>query len=340
VEGCTTSNKQRPINVNFKFLPPLEEKLATDIMMVVEFDSVDQVRPFSLNGVQHHAMVRIATKAVPPPLVKSDDPNCKSKVPSFKAEVGPQAYGGSYGADSMNGQHVFAIMDTILPAPDGSYVKGRWLALPTKKAPGHIGTCRRHCIHCDEYPELSEAGQSTGTICVAPVSITNRMKFAYRLYLKKGTSTVLYDGAPFMGAEWEVQIHDATTGSNYPIGSILLEGTSNKSGIADISGEHKPVGCAPCDAYYHAVQTTGPFILSPRGKHELQNAVEEPPDWKTDHDRTCFSNRVISLGGFSLLYESGPGVKQAPRKNATEPLSLFNCPIGQKIEVQPRSFDV
>jgi hypothetical protein len=286
-------------------------------MMIVEMMSIHQIKPFSANGI-HHRM-RFA--------IQSDH----RAAADFTGEMGLKVLGGQEARNMVNGVHVFALMDTERPYANGTihnfvpysgYERGRRLALPGKHVPGNLGTCRRHCINCDDVdPQNLIAGWSTGTICTANIKLDPNSKFVYRL-VQRGYTQVEYDAAKYFGVEWEVRIAEQSTGAAYTLGSIVTEGTWNKSGITDFFTVHEHLGCAPCDAYYQSVRTTGPFILNPRGAHSLMKATETSPLRTQDQD--CDMKRVFGLGGSTILYESGPGVKEASRLGDRV---IFDCPI-------------
>jgi hypothetical protein len=306
--GCSSGNKQLPIRMGWSIVPALHTKPAYDLMMVLELQSINQMKPYTLNGIHHRMRFTIHSDI--------------RAAGDFVGEMGPQIMGGARPNDMMSGVHVFSVMDTQFPVVDGGgRSPGRWLALPGKHHPGVVGTCRRHCINCDDlHPQHMIAGHSTGTICTANVKVDSFGTYVYRLVQREGTRKVEYDAATYIGAEWEVRIMEQSSGVVWVLGTIVTEGTSNMSGITHFSATHEHLGCSPCDAYYQAIRATGPFILNPRGAHEIARAIEETP-MRSD-DQICSKRRAIGLGGYTILYESGPGVVEEPWR---ENMTVYRC---------------
>merc|ERR1719356_783114 len=272
---------------------------------MVEFMSIQQIAPFALNGLWHQMSVEIS----------------RGRSSPWFVEMGPQLRGGVAPGDALQGKHVAMISDTELPSPDGTLVKGRWLAMPSKRRPGDIGECKRACVGCDDYPQLSASGLSTGTLCSIDVGMDNGMGFVYRIHKTKDEQSVNFDGATYMGSEWQINIHDTTTGGFYVLARVILEGNAAHNGIRNFAATHQHLGCAPCDAYYQATRVTGPFILQPKNVHahlyadyQLQQKV----------GTQCAMHRVSGLGGYSILYESGPTVWPAKTVRDKKQL-IYQC---------------
>jgi len=289
MEGCTSDNMQPAILGSWAFSPPLAVSNAYDMITMIEFLSVHQMAPFSLNGIWYKMRFEISRNSGKPWFV----------------EAGPQVRGGVGPGEALQGKHVALFSDTELPSPDGQLVKGRWLALPSTRRPGDIGSCKRTCVGCEDFPQLAASGLSTGVLCSIDVGMDNNMGFVYRIHKSKDDQRVNYDGSEYMGTEWQINIHDTTTGGFYVLARVILEGNAAHNGIRNFASTHQHLGCSPCDAYYQATRVTGPFVLQPKNQH---NHLSMKYDLQKSVGQNCAMHRVAGLGGYTVLYESGPTV--------------------------------
>jgi hypothetical protein len=315
---CKAKNKQRAIETEFTLVPGLKQRSATDIMMLLQFDKVSQVTQYANNGVYHRMSFNIGGGAM---------------GGEFRGEMGPQVSGGVGADDRLLGTHVFTMEDLVVRNGGGVH-KRRFLALPGKKEPGHVGLCRRYCVNCNADQDPG-SGVTSGTRCTAKVGVRDGQQFVFRLYKINQDAEVSYDDTSYKGTQWEVRIIDPFQGANYILGSIITESNcpSRELGITYFGSSHEPIGCVPCDAYYQAMRSSGPFVLQPRGQHELKQASEKlySAEAGTTPESGCEMSRVVALGGYSLLYESGPGVRiQRPNSTRT-PRLLFQCPLNTGI---------
>jgi hypothetical protein len=302
---------QSPTITKWTFNPSLDQEGtgAFDMAMMVQLLNVHQLAPFSLNGIYHKMTFKLGLPGV--------------GGAAFVGSMGPQVHGGSNPGDTLPGRHFFEIQDTALPsAPGARIAEGRWLALPSTKRPGDIGTCKRACVGCAANPELMTAGSSSGVDCGLSVAVQDGSAFVYRIHKSSDEETTEYDGVIYAGPEWVINVRDMNTGSVYTIGRFITEGFGPQHGIVDFSSSHEHLGCAPCDAYYQATRVTGPFVLRPAGVHYIQTAETAHPR-ETDTKDTCRMQRAVGLGGLGLLYESGPTVQAAERGSA--PSTVYSC---------------
>jgi len=327
---CTAGNGQAPIKTRWNFLPKLDVKPAFDIVMMVEFPNVQQLAPFSENGIFHKMQFEVS----------------RMRGPGFGGYMGPQVHGGVGPGEALPGLHTFIVRDTRLPSPDGLLVRDRWLAVPGTKNPGDIGTCRRTCVDCEKHPEIMASGLDTGVMCTVDVGIMDGQAFVYQLRQSKGAQTVLHadrataspESLEYKGSEWVVTVRDTSTGAYYEVGRVVLEGTSADDGIKGFSAEHAHIGCSPCDAYFQAARVTGPFILSP-GMHQITTCHSGPAWESAEHARysRCDLHRVVGLGGYTLLYESGPGVWPASTKK--DMAKVYACNYFEDLQYTPNFND-
>lgn len=311
-DNCTAENKQLPAQLSWKMKPTLVQIPAEDIIVHVQMRSILQIKPYSLNGIHPRTTFTITSSHT-------------GFGKHFHGEMGAKVRGGSAANGILEGQHVFQIMDSKMPSAQW---KGTWKALPGAGKPGRIGTCRRHCINCEDRPQWIEEGLSTGTICTASVLLTENHEFVYRLRKAAPIAEAHYDAHTYMGSEWEVVVTEPVSGNLYVLGSIIVEGSGHASGLTAVGAVNEHLGCAPCDAYYQAVRFTGPFIMHPRGVHQVVHAaVKRPPSF----GRTCFMSRAVGLGGLGVLLESGPGVWPAyldrePPPSVHDGDEIYRCP--------------
>jgi len=319
-EGCTDRNMQVPLETDWSFFPSMHDNNAFDLVAMIEFIRIEQLKPYSLNGVRYELNFALLQPAGGGEGCKPGD---EGGIATWRGHVGPQVAGGVPHISALNGRHRLEIRDTAWPNPDGSYVRGRWLVFPSSRSDGVVGNCRRECIGCDTYPQLLASGLSTGIACTIDLGIKNEMAFVYRVRLSKDRAEVWYDGNTYMGSEWQVDVHDTTNGEYYILARVVLEGTSSKIGISSVYGTYRHLGCSPCDAYYAAVRVTGPFVLRPKKIMTIEEAEFVPLEPPKSNGSYCKRHRVSGLGGYSLLYESGPGV-QSPILQSRK---LFSCPV-------------
>lgn len=303
-EACTHRNRQPPIEVNYDIVPGLAQQPTEDLIMHMEFASIEQLRTHAANGLYHKMSFE----------VQADRPR---RTLIYHGEMGPQVMGGAEAHVTFSGHHVFQIMDAVW-SKNG--LNTTMHALPLGE-PGNLGSCRRICLvgDCEHHPEKA------GTQCTTDVSMASGSSFVYRLHKVSPVKHAELFGVQIKGSEWEVSIIDPVNLFTYSLGTILLQGTeSPKTGVVNFHSSHEHIGCAACDAYYQAVRATGPFFLRPHGVHEVHAASTERPPLL---GRTCFQTRVVALGGYTLLMESGPDVKPAylERSLRSDDL-LYRCP--------------
>eukprot|EP00929_Paragymnodinium_shiwhaense_P001926 TRINITY_DN10212_c1_g1_i2.p1 TRINITY_DN10212_c1_g1~~TRINITY_DN10212_c1_g1_i2.p1 ORF type:complete len:458 (+),score=70.32 TRINITY_DN10212_c1_g1_i2:474-1847(+) len=305
-EGCGMLNRQVPVKTSWRFKPPLSVLPALDLYTVLEFPSVDSLAPLPTNGLSHRWHFTIG----------------RPDGPGFAGSMGPQVRGGVGKGEALFGEHGFEIKDTVPPAPDGSLVRGRWLALPGERRSGDIGSCSRKCVGCEDYPQLEGARLATGLVCKIDIAIGSGSSFVYRLRQSSESVPVLHDGDTYYGAQWDVNIHDASSGAFFVLGRVVLEGTSKANGVISFSSRHEPLGCLPCDAAFQAVRTAGPFIMVPKDVHSIKKCDVQ---LERTGGQGCAMQRVVGLGGLTLLYESGPGVSHDELADSSEGVTLFTC---------------
>eukprot|EP00929_Paragymnodinium_shiwhaense_P012903 TRINITY_DN120780_c0_g1_i1.p1 TRINITY_DN120780_c0_g1~~TRINITY_DN120780_c0_g1_i1.p1 ORF type:complete len:585 (-),score=119.76 TRINITY_DN120780_c0_g1_i1:23-1777(-) len=305
-EACTYRTKQAPLHTSFNFHPKLESQNAMDMIMFVELSSISQLAPFSMNGIQYKMNFNI---------MRAPDSN------AFRGVVGPVVRGGAADGESLAGQHYLEVKDTQLPSPDGMLVRGRWLALPGARKSGDLGSCVRACVGCDNYPQLRSSGLTTGVACKLDVGVDDGHGFVYRIRQSKAAAQVQFEGVQYDGAEWEVTVRDTVTEAYYVLGRVLLEGASEDVGIATFTATHEHLGCAPCDAYFQAVRVNGPYVLQPSRQHIMRSCEITAG---AESGALCKLHRAVSLGGLTVLYESGPSVwPKAPMTGR----AIYKCSI-------------
>eukprot|EP00928_Gymnodinium_smaydae_P033808 TRINITY_DN24112_c0_g2_i2.p1 TRINITY_DN24112_c0_g2~~TRINITY_DN24112_c0_g2_i2.p1 ORF type:complete len:594 (+),score=159.31 TRINITY_DN24112_c0_g2_i2:178-1959(+) len=314
-DGCTKLNKQMPMQVKWSIDPPLWRLNAMDVMVMVEFPKVTGVAPYTLNGIQHKINFDIGRKPR------------GGRASPWRGYMATRLRGGAAPGEALPGQHIFTILDTEPPNLDGSVVKGRWLALPGRRVGGDVGVCKRACIECEDDPKLLAAGYANGAVCVLDVTVQNNQGFLYRLRQSSDGRSAAYAGGDYRGSEFELQVRDANNGNFYNVGRIVLEGNGPDHGVAFLDSRLEHLGCAPCDAYYQAVKVTGPFVLSPAGEHQIVSASSV--DLRENGEgEDCGLKRVASLGGLTVMYESGPGVW--PTEMGAKEKGLYTCPLEEK----------
>eukprot|EP00929_Paragymnodinium_shiwhaense_P065330 TRINITY_DN32762_c0_g1_i3.p1 TRINITY_DN32762_c0_g1~~TRINITY_DN32762_c0_g1_i3.p1 ORF type:complete len:421 (+),score=42.82 TRINITY_DN32762_c0_g1_i3:108-1370(+) len=166
IHGCTKENRQPPMRTSWRFQPALATAPAFDIAMAVEFRNIRQVAEYPLNGISYKIEFVIS----------------RSGGAGFLGSMGPEARGG-VAAGALNGKHYLEIRDTAMPSPDGSVVHGRRLVLPSKRRSGQLGSCKRACLGCEDFPQVKGVGMSSGVVCSFEEGVDNGESFVYRLRL-------------------------------------------------------------------------------------------------------------------------------------------------------------
>jgi len=294
-QACNQQNKQKAIYTSWAFSPSLKEANLYDVETKIEWSSVARMRKYGANGIYQAMRFIWAKKA--------------GELKRFGGYMGPQIKGDH------GGNHLYSVWDTHKPNVDGSSVLGRRLAVPASDP----GACVRNCQDCGLHPELAAASLTTGTQCILPADMQEGQAFVYRIRMSNPSATSLFDGKTYRGTEWEVTVTDIQNGSAFVLGRVVLEGDTTSEGIEVWKNFHEHLGCTPCDAFYEKTTVTGPWILEPKGVHEVKEGVVEPLDAST----SCRHYRVTSLSGLSLSIETGPGV--TPHANEGDRAQLFEC---------------
>jgi hypothetical protein len=304
------------MNMSWLFEPALSTCNAFDVSLYANWSDIDQIGCSDCDGkgLRHRFEFTFATNAGEGEVGYAD------KELGFNAWMGPEVQGGPRASGSdFQGFHVFEIEDTEEPSHssncDAANPTGRWLAIPGELRAGETFHCERFCK--SSHPCNCE--RNTGMRCTAGIAMSSSQLFSYRIRSVAESATGTLDGNSYVGTEWEVTAKDLTQDSVVmTVGRVILAGNSATYGIKDLRQSHEHMGCVPCDLFYESTVVTGPFIEDPVGVHVIRSADGQPPQLTSE---SCELFRVSSLGGFSVRFESGPGLWPPFEVNDT----IFTC---------------
>jgi len=313
--NCTEENKQQATNLTWLFEPALSTCNAFDVKLYANWSSIDQLGCTNCEGkgIRHKFEMSFATNA------GEGLTGYEDKALSFEAWMGPEVQGGPRGSGSdFSGFHVFEVEDTEEPSHsencDAANPPGRWLAIPGELRAGETFQCERYCKRSP-----CKCGRNTGMRCKAGIAMSSSQLFAYRVRSIAESATGTLDGNSYVGTEWEVTAEDLTQASPVmTVGRVILAGNSAVYGIKDLRQSHQKIGCVPCDLFYESTIISGPFIEDPVGVHVIRSADGQPPTLTSE---SCELFRISALSGFSVMFESGPGLWPPFEVNDT----IFTC---------------
>lgn len=297
---CIQLNKQKTVELTWSFNPELVEENAFDVETRIEWTNIIKLAAYKKKGLHHAIKFGMASNP--------------DKTGYFRGKMGPEISALDDDEEPLRGRHLISFEDTAVADSGGEGPDGRRLVIPAHDA----GSCVREI----SQPENASAADSTGTTCnVGYSALQGGEAFVYRLRMTKGAAEAKYAGMWYFGSEWEVSVKDLTNQQQSVLGKVLLEGDTKDQGIETISHEHEHLGCTPCDAFYEKTSIHGPFVLQPAGKHNITAGKSD----LTEEAGTCNLHREVSLGGYGIQIETGPGVTPAPETDSST--TLFTCPM-------------
>jgi hypothetical protein len=319
----TEENKQLPMRLTWLFEPKLSVCNAFDVNYYANLSNIRHLNQAATTemGIQHKFEVDFATNAG-----KNMESYGYGNL-KFKGWFGLEVGGGAHGpGEAFKGYHVVEVFDTLPPSNNchEDNPSQRFLVIPGAGKMGESWNCERIC-----HSPPCKCDRKTGVRCTTKVAMNSNQLFKYRVRSTASSSTVSYDGHSWQGPEWTITAQDISHSQEaMVVARIVLNGNDATHGIEGLAQTHGHLGTVPCDMFYESVIASGPFISDPPGVHVVRSADGDPPPLSA---QSCELYRLSSLGGYSVQFESGPGLWPPSQINDTiftcSHLSANSCPV-------------
>jgi len=303
---CRQSTAQKPSSLEWQFDPPLDQHNVFDVSFYANWSDIKQLNTPLVHtqatldngvGLLHKFEFSIGAK-------KEED----GTELSFDGWMGPEVRPPSSGNSAFDGKHVFEVRDTLdFPSThcDSDNPTGRWLATagPTKES--ETFTCERKKLP-------STLCHANVIRCEAAIAMDSGSLFHYRIRKVQNDATA---ADQYVGPEWEVTAIDLTQDSSVVVvGRVILTGEKRSQGIKRLSQSHHHLGCVHCDLFYESTIISGPFISDTTREYNITTADAVPPALTSE---SCEKFRISSMGGTTVMFETGPGVWAASQARDT-----------------------